>query len=125
MTDRELLELLVSKFESMETKIGSIDSKIGSMDSKVDSLESKVGSLEANIKDIKNELAAVKEQTTLLNTKLDVIEAKNAERHVTINSNIISIKEDLSRVEINTAENWKEIAKLKANKVAERENYKV
>lgn len=116
MTDREILELLVSKFESMETKIVSI---------------------EKDLSGIKKDLTGVKEQTAILTefrdetnerfdrleNKLDEIEAKNAERHVAINLNVISIKRDLSRIEVNTAENWRDIARIKAMSIAEQGDY--
>ena len=162
MTDRELLELLVSKFDSMENRMGtmesrfdsmesrfearfdamdtrfddmegkngSVEGKIGSIEGKIGSMEGKIGSIETDIKDMKIDVIGVKDQTSILiefreetknhfyalEQKLDEIEAKNAERHVLINSNVISIKQDLSRVEVNTAENWVDIARIKAMK---------
>lgn len=142
MTDRELLELLVSKFDSMENRLGTMESRFDSMEtrfeSRFDSMETKISSVETDVKEIKKDLVSVKAQTDILTEfreetikrfdileyKLDDIEAKNAERHVTMNSSIVSIKEDLSRVEINTAENWRDIAKMKAMKIAEDEDYK-
>lgn len=100
MTDRELLELLLSKFESMET----------------------------DIKDIKVELNLVSEQTAILTefkeetvtkldkieNKLDDIDVKNANRHLDFIRELRDMKHSISRVEINTAENWRDIAKIKA-----------
>ncbi len=50
-----------------------------------------------------------------LENKLDEIEAKNATKHIELKNNILSIRNDLSRVEINTAENWKDIARIKSS----------
>lgn len=103
MTDRELLELLLDKVTSMET----------------------------DIKDIKKDLRAVQEQTATLTefreetykgfdnleSKLDDIEANNADRHVYINRELKSIKAGLNKVEIITADNWGEIAKIKSTRI--------
>ena len=49
-----------------------------------------------------------------LENKMDDIEAKNADRHVEITGQIEDMKSDLSRIEINTADNWRDIARIKA-----------
>ena len=53
------------------------------------------------------------DKLTSLDNKLDDIEASNASRHVLMVSDINEIKDSLSKVEIVTADNWGDIARLK------------
>jgi len=60
------------------------------------------GKLESKVDDIAN--------------KIDDLEVNNANRHLYINGELKRIKAGLSKVEIVTADNWSDIAKLKTKK---------
>jgi len=98
--DRELLELLLEKVISMETKVDS-------MESKVDSVETKVESIDTDVKELKTGQHRIE-------NKLDDIEVHNANRHIIISADIKDLKSTQSKMEIVTADNWSDIAKLKA-----------
>lgn len=86
MTDRELLELIAAQ----------------------------VGALSTNIEDIRKDVKELIEGQSRIEDKLDDIEANNADRHITIDGEIRRIKSSLSKIEIVTANNWSDIARLKA-----------
>lgn len=70
-----------------------------------------------DLEDTKKELQSFREETNTrfdkLENKLDDIEANNANRHLIINQKIKNIKSTLSKIEIVTADNWSDIARLK------------
>ena len=86
MTDRELLEHIAAQ----------------------------VGILTKDVSEMKEEFKGVNERLDRIENKLDDIEANNADRHVYINGELRNIKAGLNKVEIITADNWGEIARLKA-----------
>lgn len=88
MTDRELLELIATQIEAL-TK---------------------------DVSEIKNDIYDLKEGQQRIENKLDDIESNNANRHLAIGGEIRKIKSSLSKVEIVTADNWSDIAKMKATK---------
>jgi RecJ-like exonuclease len=91
MTDRELLELIATQ----------------------------VGNITTDIEVIKKELNDFREESNdrfdSIEDKLDDMEANNADRHVTIKGEIKNIKATLSKVEIITADNWSDIARMKSH----------
>ncbi|WFA10378.1 hypothetical protein [Tissierella sp. Yu-01] len=88
MTDRELLELIAAQ----------------------------VGNLTTNVESIKKDLVELKEGQNRIENKLDDIEANNADRHVVINTDLSKLRATISKVEIVTADNWSDIARLKAHR---------
>lgn len=58
----------------------------------------------------------VNERLDKIENKIDDIESNNADRHVLIGGDIRKIKASLSKVEIITADNWGDIARLKAKR---------
>ncbi|WP_077369731.1 hypothetical protein [Anaerosalibacter sp. Marseille-P3206] len=76
--------------------------------------------LKGDISSVRTELNDFREETNnrfnKLEEKLDLMEANNADRHITIDSDLKKVKTDLSRIEIATADNWSDIARLKAVK---------
>ncbi len=99
-TDRELLELLVSKVSSLETRMST--------------METKIGTIETDVKDLRTDAKGLKEGQNRIENKLDDIETQNADSHLTIGGEIRKIKASLSKIEIVTADNWGDIARLKA-----------
>ena len=74
----------------------------------------------SQVNTLAKELNEFREETNTrfdaLENKLDDIEVKNAERHISINGDLRKIKSGLSKIEIVTADNWGDIARLKATK---------
>lgn len=71
-----------------------------------------------NLKEeFKEELSGFRKETNkrfdALENKLDDLEAKNANRHIIMNSNIEKLKKNMSTVEEVTAKNWTDIIELK------------
>lgn len=95
MNDRELLELIATQ--------------VGTITTNVDNLTVKVNNV---IKDV----AELKEGQVRIENKIDDMESNNADRHLTINGDIRKIKSSLSKVEIVAADNWGDIARLKAKR---------
>ncbi|MDD3839467.1 MAG: hypothetical protein PHP06_02735 [Clostridia bacterium] len=65
--------------------------------------------MQEDIDDIKSTVHGIEDQFRDL-------ESRNANRHMDIIAQIKEMKSDISRIEINTAENWRDIAKLKSIK---------
>lgn len=86
MTDRELLELIAAQ----------------------------VGTLTKDVSEIKEEFKSVNERLDKIGNKLDDIDVKNAHRHLDFVRELKDMKHSVNRIEINTAENWRDIARLKA-----------
>ncbi|WP_353096397.1 hypothetical protein [Tissierella praeacuta] len=86
MTDRELLELIAAQ----------------------------VGTLTKDVSEMKEEFKGVNERLDKIENKLDDIDVKNADRHLDFIRELKGMKHSVSRIEINTAENWRDIARLKA-----------
>lgn len=76
--------------------------------------------LKDDISSVKSELKDFREETNIrfdnMKNKLDDIEANNIDRHVTINGELRRIKSGLSKIEIVTADNWSDIARLKVSR---------
>ena len=94
--DKEMLNALSSlldeKLEPIKSEINTIKSEVKTINSRLDSLEKKVD--------------GISEQTA------DLLEFRNE-----IITKVDGIREDLSTVELVTANNYKDIAKLKAIKI--------
>lgn len=97
--DNQILEIL----KRLENKFDTLDSKFDTLDSKVNNLETKLD-----------------EHTLILRALEHSAEVNKAEHDkmsndiAKIQGDITGIKKDLSQVEIVTANNWADIAKLKA-----------
>lgn len=93
MTNEKLIEMLEKMYNEMQDGFKEVNSKIETM--------------QTDIKDLKQGQERIE-------NKLDDIEAHNADRHIIIGGEIKDMKSDISRIEMNTADNWKDIAKLKS-----------
>lgn len=76
--------------------------------------------LENEITEVRNNLNEFRSETherfDILDDKLNDLEANNADRHVYINKELKNIKAGLNKVEIITADNWGEIARIKSTR---------
>jgi len=114
---REELKPINNKLNSLENKVDSLGKKVGNLENKVDSLEIKVDGLKIKVDGLQ---VQVEENTRILNALVYLAEINKSE-HDSMKNDVIhiigtveSIKKDLSQVEIITASNWGDIAKLKA-----------
>lgn len=109
---KEELKPINSKLDSLEDKVSSLDSKVSSLDSKVSSLENKVENLSTQVEENTQILKALEHSAEVSRAEQDLM--KNDIAH--IKGTVESIKKDLSQVEMVTANNWADIARLKAVK---------
>lgn len=127
--DNEVLDILKSLQEDMQfmkSDIKDLKSGIKDLKSDVEGLKSDVKGLKSDVKDLKSEVELIKitqnEHTQILRAlehKTDVISAEQENlkhENAEIKGEIAAFKKDLSNIEIITASNWFDIAKLKAVK---------
>ena len=89
-----------------------IKEELKPINNKLDSLESKVGSLDIQVKENTQILKALEHSAEINKSEHDSM--KNDIIH--IKGTVEAIKKDLSQVEMVTANNWADIARLKAVK---------
>ena len=129
MGEKEVLTMTNEEFQRLVLeKLGSLEEKVVGLEDKVVGLEGKVVSLEEGQKQIIKKLDGVIEQTVGLmefryETKenfaktqeyIHELDTKNSERHLEFTKEMEELKTSMNRVELNTAENWRDIVKLKA-----------
>ncbi|WP_253201617.1 hypothetical protein [Clostridium sp. DSM 17811] len=125
--DKEILDILKemqSDMKSMQSDMKSMKSDMKSMQGDIKSMQGDIKLTQSDIKltqsDIKSIKTTQEEHTQILRAlehKTDVISAEqeNLKHEVfEIKGEVKSIRKDMSSVEIITANNWADIAKLKA-----------
>jgi len=114
--DNEIVDILRNvireELKPINIKLGSLENKLDSLEIKVDSLEIKVDNLDIQVKENTQILKALEHLAEVNKSEHDNM--KNDIIH--IKGTVEVIKKDLSQVEIVTANNWADIAKLKAVK---------
>ena len=130
----DLLEKIYFELQDTKKDIGSVRTElkedIGSVKTELKKdigsvrteLKEDIGSVRTELKEdigsVRTDLNDFREETNTrfdkLEEKLDLIESNNADRHLTINGDLKKVKTDLSKIEIVTADNWGDIARLKA-----------
>lgn len=95
MENDKSFELMTKMYEEMQENFKTVNSKIDNFT---------------------NDISDLKEGQQRIENKLDDLEVSNANRHISMNSDIRNIKSSLSKVEIVTADNWSDIAKIKSAK---------
>lgn len=105
------------KLDVLDTRVTFIEenhgAKLTSLDEKLDNLNNKTTSLEVKVDNLDNKTTSLEVKLDNLDNKLDDNEASNASRHVLMVSNINEIKTSISNIQIITAQNWGDIARLK------------
>lgn len=91
MTDREILELLVSKMDSMESKMDSMESKMDSMENRMDSMENRMDSMQKDIESLKKTAYLVE---TDIAPKVQLL----LENHTDLSKNVMVAKDVEERV---------------------------
>lgn len=108
----ELLNQLVEGQKETNTKLGSTNERLDSTNERLDSTNKRMDSIDDRLDRIERKIDSVIEQTA------DLTEFRtemNDFKKQTINQ-LEEIKDNLNNVEVITASNWKDIAKLKAVK---------
>lgn len=107
--EKELLiaikELLQEELRPMQQDVSLIKTQLGTLTNKFDSFESQVSENAQILKALEHKVDVIKSEQE--NMKHDVAETKG---------DVKSLRKDISAVEIVTANNWGDIAKLKAIK---------
>ncbi|WMM23879.1 hypothetical protein RBU61_13230 [Tissierella sp. MB52-C2] len=103
MTNEEFQILVLEKLGNLEEGQKNLNEKVVGIEEKVTNLEEKVIGLEEGQKQIFVKLDAVVEQT------MDLTEFRYE-----VKEELADIKSNISRIEIATADNWGDIARLKA-----------
>ncbi len=120
--NNEVLDIL----KSMQDDMKSMQGDIKSIQSDIKLMKGNMKSMEDEMKSMQGEIAGIKgtqdEHTQILRAlehKTDVISAEQENlKHevIQIKGEVQGIRKDLSNVELITASNWSDIAKLKAIK---------
>ena len=100
--DKETIEFLESMQEGMNDIKNEIQEFRKETNSRFDNLENQVKELKSGQEEIK--------------TMLGELDPKNANRHLELKDSIDQLRKDLSTVEIVTASNYSDIARLKSAK---------
>jgi len=101
-----LEDQIVSLEKETNTRFDSLEGQVISLNKQVESLNKRVGSLEGQVAELKSG------QDEIM-TMLEELDPKNASRHLELKNAIEDLKRDLSVVEIVTASNYADIARLK------------
>ena len=65
MTDRELLEQIVTDLGGMKSEMGKMNTRMDSMENKIDSMENRISNIENDVKTLKTDIQSIKEDTTI------------------------------------------------------------
>ena len=137
MTDRELLEYIAaqvgvltkdvddikneniainSKLNSMDSRFDSMDSRLDSMDSRFESMDSRFESMDSRLESMDTNITNLKTGQDKIENRINEIEHQNETNHNHIIDSIDELNSNLSQIEMVTANNWSDIAKIKAKK---------
>ncbi|NSW93058.1 MAG: hypothetical protein HPY74_20860, partial [Firmicutes bacterium] len=75
-------------------KIGGLEDKIGGLEGKIDGMERDIASLKAGQENLEGKIDGLEGKIDAIGNKLDDIEAKNANRHLQIESKLNALIED-------------------------------
>lgn len=102
MTNEEFQKLVLEEFKKLNGKIDILENTVNSIH-------------EQTI-----ELTEFREETSnnfdRIEGYIHDVDVKNADRHFEFIKELKEIKHSVNRIEINTAENWRDIARLKSRK---------
>jgi archaellum component FlaC len=121
--DREIINFLKEFKKDVSNEFKTINNKLNNLEKDVNDLKSDVSILKGDVNDLKSDVSILKEdvntlkvgQNEIKNLVTD-IDPRNANRHIEITNMIDDLRRDLSTVEVVTANNYANIAKLKSIK---------
>ncbi|HBG48686.1 MAG TPA: hypothetical protein DDW90_04135 [Cyanobacteria bacterium UBA9971] len=108
---------LETRFDNFETDVKGLKNDVKDLNQKVDSVESKVGTIEKQTKENTQILQALMhsaEMNKAVQDKMALDTARIQGDVIQIKSDVLAIRKDLSMVETITANNYADLAKLKA-----------
>ena len=108
-----------SRFDNLENRFDNLENKFDNLENRFDNLENRFDNLENRFDNLESQ---TKENTEMLKSLLHSAEVNRAEHDkmmigiAHLEGEVTSIKRDLSTVEVVTANNYAELAKLKTAK---------
>jgi chromosome segregation ATPase len=99
MTDRELLEQIVSKISDMDAKMSSMDTKISGMDSRISGIELTVSGIDKRLSNIDDRLKRVEEDVKNIDHRTILIENEHVEKLSALFDGYKQHSEQLDRIE--------------------------
>ena len=117
---------LENRFDNLENRFDNLENRFDNLENKFDNLENRFDNLENRFDNLENRFdnleSQTKENTEMLKSLLHSAEVNRAEHDkmmigiAHLEGEVTSIKRDLSTVEVVTANNYAELAKLKTAK---------
>jgi len=96
-------KLILNELKSINTRLDKVDSRLDKIDSRLDTIETRQKEDHEILKSLEHSAEVAKAERD--NMTYDIAQIKG---------NVESINKELSRIEIATANNWSDIAMLKA-----------
>lgn len=105
--NEDLFELMTKMYNLMQDEFGKVRNE----------MKNEFGEVRNEIQDVRSEMLdgfdGVNKRFDRLENKLDDMEANNADRHLDFVEELNALRDSVGRAEEGTAENWKDIARLK------------
>ena len=120
MTNRELLETIVIKLESIDQRLGRVEQRLDKVEQRLDSLEQRFDSLEQRVSNLESGQLSMANRLTNIELTLENEVSRNictiAEAHLDLSRKFdraLKVKEDdeLVRIRLNVLEN--DVRKIK------------
>ena len=100
----------------MEEILNKILTEITGLKADVADLKTEISDLKCSVNDIQEGQVRLENKVDSIKDQLDEHDTKNANRHIELQNDITSLRKDISTMEVVTASNYVDIAKLKAVK---------
>ena len=117
MTNEEFQRIVIEKLENLEVGQKNLETRQKNLEEGQKNLETRQVSLEAGQKNLETRQKSLEEGQEEIISKLNCVINQTAdltEFREEVKEEFKNIKSTISRIEINTADNWSDIAKLKA-----------
>ena len=123
MTNEEFQKTVLEQLRKLNEKVDNLDNGQNLLTRKVDDLENgqkvltkKVANLENGQNLLIKKVDNLEQEQKEIKVILEELDPKNANKHLELKESIDELRKDLSTVEIVTASNYADIAKLKSIK---------
>lgn len=128
MGNEDFQKIMLEEFKKLNGRMDVFDEKIDRLEEKVVKLDKKVEGVDTRLRGLEDKVSIMSEQTAGLlefkeETRIDFetvitliseLDDKHSERYLNLSIGVEGIKDSINRIEINTAENWRDIARLKS-----------
>ncbi|MDR7870774.1 MAG: hypothetical protein RIN55_07955 [Tissierellaceae bacterium] len=95
------------------TRLEKVENRLNGVENRLNGVEERLNGVEDSLDTINDRLDKLEIGQNEIKTLLEELEPKNANRHLELKNSIDELRDDLSTVEIVTANNYKDIAMLK------------